>query len=294
LFNHLTWNIKNLRVSQEIHSPIQVACNYLNLLDNSEIDTKENLFKTHKAIKEPLPVECCQNLIEKYLFNKVTKDISSFRFVEIFINVLADQLVRFSSSQFFPVDKLKLIEESNIRILVLRNLIDVSRDFATNSIKTKEAQLKSTSAIDADDEKARRGTIVQWDDSNHLIVFFNSQTPDTISALYRDRTKVHENVKTLLKSQVIGDRTKWELDDYNSMSTDALLVKLEYLARRSTEKLNISEYALSGDNLIKMALILLRARANIPVIVCGEAGCGKVIFFVIIHYYCYFHYHYLF
>ncbi|CAB5182170.1 unnamed protein product [Rhizophagus irregularis] len=24
-----------------------------------------------------------------------------------------------------------------------------------------------------------------------------------------------------------------------------------------------------------MALILLRARANIPVIVCGEAGCGK-------------------
>ncbi|CAG8798195.1 2759_t:CDS:2, partial [Racocetra persica] len=28
-------------------------------------------------------------------------------------------------------------------------------------------------------------------------------------------------------------------------------------------------------NLIKMALILLRARANIPVIVCGEAGCGK-------------------
>ncbi|CAB4494063.1 unnamed protein product [Rhizophagus irregularis] len=275
-FNHLTWNIKNLRVSQEIHSPIQVACNYMNLLDNSEIDIKENLFKTHKAIKEPLPVERCQNLIEKYLFNKVTKDISSFRFVEIFINVLADQLVRFSSSQFFTVDKLKLIEEFNItRILILRNFIDVSRDFATNSIKTKEAQLKSTSAIDADDEKARRGTIVQWDDSNHLIVFFNSQTPDTISVLYRDRNKVHENIKTLLKSQVIGDQTKWELDDYNSMSPEALFLKLEYLARRTTEKLDLPEYALSGDNLIKMALILLRARANIPVIVCGEAGCGK-------------------
>ncbi|PKK71632.1 hypothetical protein RhiirC2_849031 [Rhizophagus irregularis] len=278
LFNHLTWNIKNLRVSQEIHSPIQVACNYMNLLDNSEIDIKENLFKTHKAIKEPLPVERCQNLIEKYLFNKVTKDISSFRFVEIFINVLADQLVRFSSSQLFTVDKLKLIEEFNItRILILRNFIDVSRDFATNSIKTKEAQLKSTSAVivDADDEKARRGTIVQWDDSNHLIVFFNSQTPDTISVLYRDRNKVHENIKTLLKSQVIGDQTKWELDDYNSMPSEALLLKLECLARRTTEKLYLPEYALSGDNLIKMALILLRARANIPVIVCGEAGCGK-------------------
>ncbi|UZO04044.1 uncharacterized protein OCT59_024443 [Rhizophagus irregularis] len=274
LSKHLTWDIKSLKISQDITSPIQVTCNYLNLLDLNEIDTKEILFRTDDAIKEPLPVERCQNLIEKYFFNENNKDISSFRFVEIFVNVLADQLVRFSSSLFFTVDNLRLMvkETTNIRKLILKTLMDGSKDFATRSIKTREAQLESTNT---EDENARLGTIVQWDDSNHLIVFFNSQTPDTISALYRDRTKVHENVKTLLKSQVIGDRTKWELDDYNSMSTDALLVKLEYLARRSTEKLNISEYALSGDNLIKMALILLRARANIPVIVCGEAGCGK-------------------
>ncbi|GBB96188.1 hypothetical protein RclHR1_00270034 [Rhizophagus clarus] len=273
LFNHLSWNIKNLRVSQEINSPMQVACNYLNLLDRNEIDTKEVLFRTDKAIKDPLPAERCQNLIAKYFFNKNANDISSFRFVEIFINVLADQLVRLSSSQFFTVDNLKLmVKETNTRTLIVKTLIDVSKDFATRSIKTKEAQLES---ITADDENARLGTIVQWDDSNHLIVFFNSQTPDTISALYRDRKKVHDNVKILLKSQIIGDQTKWELDDYNSMSANALFVKLEYLARKSTEKLELPAYALSGDNLIKMALILLRARANIPVIVCGEAGCGK-------------------
>ncbi|PKY42427.1 hypothetical protein RhiirA4_397377 [Rhizophagus irregularis] len=273
LFNHLTWNIKNLRVSQEIHSPVQVTCNYLNLLNNNEVDTREILFKTNKAIKEPLPADRCQNLIEKYFFNKDAKDISSFRFVEIFVNVLADQLVRLSSSQFFTVDNLKLmVKENKIRNLIVRTFIDVSKDFATRSIKTKAAQLES---ITAEDENARLGTIVQWDDSNHLIVFFNSQTPDTISSLYRDRTKVHDNVKILLKSQIIGDQTKWELDDYNSMSAEALFVKLECLARRSIGKLNLPEYALSSDNLIKMALILLRARANIPVIVCGEAGCGK-------------------
>ena len=94
--------------------------------------------------------------------------------------------------------------------------------------------------------------------------------------MYRDRKLVHDNVKILLKSQIIGDRTKWELDDYNSMSANALFMKLEYLARKSTEKLELPEYALSGDNLIKMSLILLRAHANIPVIVCGETGCGKV------------------
>jgi hypothetical protein len=285
LSKHLTWDVKNLKISQEISSPIQITCNYLNLLELNEIDTKEILFRTDEAIKESLPVERCQYLIGKYFFNENNKDISSFRFVEIFVNVLADQLVRFSSSLFFTVDNLKLmVKETDIRKLILKTLMDCSKDFATRSIKTREAQLES---ISAEDENARLGTIVQWDDSNHLIVFFNSQAPDTISALYRDRTRVHENVKTLLKSQVIGDRTKWELDDYNSMSTDALLVKLECLARKSTEKLNISEYALSGDNLIKMALILLRARANIPVIVCGEAGCGKVFFC----YHGYFHYH---
>nr|AMJ52381.1 hypothetical protein [Rhizophagus clarus] len=273
LFNHLSWNIKNLRVSQEINSPMQVACNYLNLLDRNEIDTKEILFRTVKAIKDPLSAECCQNLITKYFFNKNADDISSFRFVEIFINVLADQLVRLSSSQFFTVDNLKLmVKETNTSASIVKTLIDVSKDFATRSIKTKKAQLEYTTA---DDENARLDTIIQWDDSNHLIVFFNSQIPDTVSALYRDRKKVHDNVKILLKSQIIGDPTKWELDDYNSMSANALFVKLEYLARKSTEKLELPAYALSGDNLIKMALILLRARANIPVIVCGDAGCGK-------------------
>ena len=42
------------------------------------------------------------------------------------------------------------------------------------------------------------------------------------------------------------------------MSADALLVNLESLAQKSTEKLDLYDYALSGDNLIKMAIILLR------------------------------------
>ena len=40
-------------------------------------------------IIEPLSVERCQNLIEKYFFNQNSAGKSSFRFVEIFVNVLA-------------------------------------------------------------------------------------------------------------------------------------------------------------------------------------------------------------
>jgi hypothetical protein len=272
LFNHLTWNIKNLRASQEINSPIQVACHYLNLLDCSKLDIKEVLFQTDEATKKPLSVERCQFLIDKYLFNNDVKIVSSFRFVEIFINVLADQLVRLSSNQLFALnnlDNLKLIvEETNIT-LILRILIDISKDFADIS-KTRATQLET---ITADDRNARFNTIVQWGNINNFVLFFNSQTQDTITLLYSDRTKVYDNVKLLLKSE----HPNWKLDDYDTMSEHELLMKLERMARRSTQKLSLpAEYVLSSDNLIKMALILLRARSNIPVVICGEAGCGKV------------------
>ncbi|CAI2194854.1 13146_t:CDS:2, partial [Funneliformis geosporum] len=56
LSEHLSWNISNLKISREIHSPIQIVCHYLNLYESMEIDTKEILFRTDDAIKEPLPL----------------------------------------------------------------------------------------------------------------------------------------------------------------------------------------------------------------------------------------------
>jgi hypothetical protein len=67
-----------------------------------------------------------------------------------------------------------------------------------------------------------------------------------------------------------------ELGDYNAKTANELLLKLKALAHSSNKELSLPEYALSIDNLTKMALILLRIRASIPVVICGEAGCGKV------------------
>ncbi|CAG8769178.1 1898_t:CDS:2, partial [Acaulospora morrowiae] len=63
--------------------------------------------------------------------------------------------------------------------------------------------------------------------------------------------------------------------DFENMSSEDIIRKLECLARTTLEKREYYPYALSVENLLKMALILLRARAGIPVVVCGEAGCGK-------------------
>jgi len=275
---HLTWDINRFIISSEIYNPIQVVCRYLDALMKGTVDDNDISFG-HGGIQEPLPVMRCRELIQHYFFANNPATVASYRFVEIFINVLADQLVRLSLSSFFRVENLNLMSQnSKVRSTLLETLIYVSKDFATRSVASKAAQLAST-AKDAD--KARLATIAQWDDSNHLLVFFLSQTPDSICALYRDRKKVPENVKRLLWSQKAQRESlkSFTLEDYHKMLPRTLQERLECIARTSMESKKFGDYALSADNLIKMALILLRARANIPVVVCGEAGCGKVILF---------------
>ncbi|CAG8495506.1 695_t:CDS:10, partial [Dentiscutata erythropus] len=253
---HLRFNLKKLIVSNEICSPVQVVCHYLNAYENASLDEYEISYLPPKL--KSLPSKRCQQLLSKYFFETITPDLTSYRFLEIFINVFANQL------------NLRLmIKENNIRLTLFNTLMDVSKDFATRSIQTKSSQKQALS-----DSPDQLENITSWDDSNHLLVFFMSQTPDSICALYRDRAKVPENVQTLLKSQHIS-RDKWQLEDYRTMHMELLLHRLEGLARKTQHQINYPPYALSADNLLKMALILLRTRANVPVVICGEAGCGK-------------------
>ncbi|RIA83496.1 hypothetical protein C1645_880465, partial [Glomus cerebriforme] len=272
---HLTWDMENLIVSQEINSPVQIVCHYLKALnEKTEINEKDIHLKSVNGISDlqPLPADECRKLINQYFFQKnKAKEITSFRFIEIFINVFADQLAKLSISSFYKVGDYKLMmEENHIHSTLVQTLLNVSKDFATKCIATKASQ-KENISTSTDDENAP-GTIVQWDDSNHMLVFFLS---NSICALYREKKKVPQNVKTLLQSQYIGDKKLWDLDDYHKMDSKALLSTLENIVRKTTHKIKYPQYALSVDNLIKMALIFLRAHANIPVIICGGVGCGK-------------------
>jgi len=268
---HLTWNVNNFIVSSEVYSPIQIVCRYLDLYTKKAIDDEDIFFD--ETVAKQLPQARCRELIQYYFFENNPETIASYRFVEIFVRVLADQLVRLSSSSLFRVEHLNLMmRNADVRSTLLETLLRVSKDFATRSVESQAAQLAST-ATEADN--ARLATIVKWDDSNHLLVFFLSQMPDSICALYRDTAKVPDNVRRLLWSQKASDCSRLEtfkLENYHEMTTQILQERLECIARTSMERQKFPSYALSADNLIKMALILLRARASIPVVVCGEAG----------------------
>ncbi|CAG8809249.1 11623_t:CDS:2, partial [Dentiscutata erythropus] len=217
--------------------PIAKLSHYLDAYDSKQLMVKDILFTGKRTIKRPMSPARCQELVQKYFFEGNDENIKSYRFVEIFLNVFADQLVRLSLSSFFNVNNIKLmVKDKNIRTTLLKTLLDVSKDFATRSVATKAAQLESTQLPENEDNDQLE-TIVQWDASNHLLVFFLSQTSDSICALYRDRKNVPHNVKQMLMSQNLsnyqidfsqpGERNIWELDDYNTLSESTLLEKLE-------------------------------------------------------------------
>ncbi|CAG8444408.1 26262_t:CDS:10 [Dentiscutata erythropus] len=272
---HIEWDLKKLIVPHHINSPIQIVSYYMDAHSRNALDDINIRLTGTEAIREPLPTERCQELLRQYFFRDQLDNIFSYRFLEIFVNVLADQLVRLSASSFFQVEQLRLMtKETKIRSSLFEILISCSKEFATRAINTKDMQKvqkeNAQKENNQDIDRARLGNIVQWNDSNHLIVAFLSQMPNSICALYRDKTKVPKNVENLLKSQ------KAVLQDYHKMESAKLLEVLERLARRKMQKLEgLPEYALSIENLLKMAMILLRTRANIPVVCCGEAGCGK-------------------
>ena len=51
--------------------------------------------------------------------------------------------------------------------------------------------------------------------------------------------------------------------------------RIEEIKKNKTLEEIVGKYVFTADNFIKMILILLRIRANIPVIMMGETGCGK-------------------
>ncbi|XP_052068616.1 uncharacterized protein LOC127707898 [Mytilus californianus] len=278
---NLQWNCySDLRVSSEINSPVQVVCHYLKGLDDGLIDTQDLYFTGTNALKPLTSTECARILGSHF---EVSGDMS-FTLMNIFINVLADQLKKLSVSLFFRTSSLKAMMEKSQRPTVKSNLVkaleNVSMDFAARSVNAcRSAQTASvlykTTAI-ADILANRVSGMIRWEDSNHLVVLFH-QNVQTVSALYRNVKDVPLSVRNLFESQV-----KSKLTDFKEKSTEELKHLLLKLTRNSIASidrqhlaLSMTKYALTPDNLLKMVLISLRVNSNVPVLIMGETGCGK-------------------
>ena len=288
---HLEWqNYKNLLVSNDITSDVQVVCQYLDLFDRGCIGSKEVDFSESNKSK-PLSTGQCQELLAKYFSSSA--DVT-FTMLHTFLAILADQLKKFSKSAFFKINNLRYMvgyKASGVRYNLFHALLKVTKELASRAITTRRSsdtinlcQEESSIALDeaiestvrsAKDMVERVDGMIQWEDSNHLLVVFHGINSQSITAIYRNRDLVPYSVKKLLESQEMKGNK--ELDDFNKFTQKQLQEELEKIAcMKVVKKSNLFEsYALTPDNILKMVLIILRVRVNVPVIIMGETGCGK-------------------
>jgi len=106
----------------------------------------------------------------------------------------------------------------------------------------------------------------------------NFQDEDNIILIKGENENV---VNKKVNKYVIPDYKKYEPDQFLPELKEILDLNnpIDEKEISKSEKKNLKEiagtYVFTADNFVKMVLILLRIRANIPVIMMGETGCGK-------------------
>jgi len=285
---HLTWqNFDDFIVSRDVNSPVQIVCNYLKLLKSNTLNETELRFSGIFSAP-PLQDKTCKLLLKEYL--SLHADMS-FSIVNIFLNVLSDQLKKFTCSAYFKVSHISdMIGKDTypvIRSSLVSAMVEVAREFASRSVsacRSTQAQTLQDSGRDSvatlgipQQLVSRSDSMIRWEESNHLIYVFHNQDIQTLSVMYRERSKVPPNMQDLFKKQI-----KRDMVDYNVLPQRDLQTILQRVARVQKHLLDeiklkqmTSEYALTPDNLLKMVLIMLRISAKVPVVVMGETGCGK-------------------
>ena len=281
---HLTWtHFQDLIVSPEITSPVQIVCHYLQVKQNGTLGSKDLLFRGSNIVP-PLSSKECQGLLSSCLGDST--DLS-YSILNIFLNVLADQLLKLSNSQYFRVSNLAAMLKDKstgayaVRTHLVDALITMAKEFACRSIQSCRSQQADALKEQVDGETgamlSRVDRMVKWTDSNHFVVLFQSQNIQAVTPLYRTVSAVDIGIKSLFDSQL-----RKPLVDYKGKPQTELQHILEQLVckkkvqNKQPEFLALMErYALTSDNLLKMILIMLRLHNRVPVLLMGETGCGK-------------------
>ncbi|WAR10209.1 R213A-like protein [Mya arenaria] len=247
--------ISRLVISEETFSPIQVVSHYLKLLEDGKINNEDFTFQ-----QIPVDGELCKNLLRKYIPDGRNL---SFSQIQVFVCILADQLKRFTLSNFFKVNILKEGNDNLVRKSILETIIQMANDIAARPVQFSENASTGVNYVIANLKRIER-----WDQRNPFACVFNDSNEQTITVLYRSENELPYNIFNLLHHQLHQGPPK-----YTEMTQEQLYDVLHRILGTTSEIPD--DYVLTPDNLLKMTLIMLRIWASVPVVIMGETGCGK-------------------
>ncbi|KAH7446603.1 hypothetical protein KP509_01G064300 [Ceratopteris richardii] len=272
---HLKWDINAWEVSKSIHSDDQIVCIYLDKLANERLDQQDIVFKGEKRNAAALSEAQCRELIEIFFVKDSIQ--MSYTILKGFIATFAYQLKKFGANDFCKCETLCWILRTdsatgNFRSMIVSSLLQISRDLSLRSVKPwlHEEQKKISMADINKSMHERMKSMIQWSESNHVMIFFDAN--GLIRILYRDQKLIPEGIRNILSIQ--ARVLKIKLPDYSTLSSAELWEILWPILCEENAGF-LPNYVLTPDNFLKMALVSLRIKTRVPVIIMGETGCGK-------------------
>ena len=257
-----------------------------------------------------LSQEECQSLI----FDSINIKNPTYYQITSFINILSVQFKKFNQNYFLNAHNLKITAKNiyQMRKYIIQNFIAITKYFTegafTNFLKTLEIEHKiKFGYYDRDQEKKDNENAINnlandphnamsFKNINTTLVFFHEGINENFSIITNKNPEDQEyiNFLELKNCQVLKKEEKLKylprfndknlekkqfLEELrNILAVNNPITKAEKIKNKSNLKSfeEITEnYVITPDNFIKMVLILLRIRSNIPVIMMGETGCGK-------------------
>ena len=300
-----------LIVSENITSNIQIVCNYLKYIN--ELNQKDIFFKGMSYNKYPnciVASALSQKECSKLIFENINIKNPNFYQINSFINLISEQLKLFSNSIYLNTTILKEIKQikkniDNIRYFFVKSLTLITKHFITSSydniLKGQEItyyQQKGRIDLEKAREESAQILVKKIPFSIRSIkpsMIFINEDGQSISEIItcEENCDEYKILKAIYNSD-LNDESRGVLE-YSKLTSKDFLFEVKKVLdlvnpiddndnsapkTRKGKKLRtleniVESYVFTGDNFIKLILISLRLRTNIPIIMMGETGCGK-------------------
>lgn len=277
--DHLSWDPQpeRLIISAQITSDAQVVLNFLKLLREGSVDNQILRFGDYGVLPDeaaqlqrpatPIRANEALELLAVFFFAKIEEkgQQPSFSLVHSFLAFLAAQLRKFTicSSSFYRTD---FLPDPSIRSTIVRGLVATAVRFAARS-RSGEGSL------------AERVAPQSFDTIDYLLLLI--QPAGGLTPFYRNVAAFEQEgegeARGALARWYAGTTPAKRNPDYAIMPEAELKESLvNFLGPKSSGFIKSTrQYALTGDNVLKMMLVHVRVTASLPVVIMGETGCGK-------------------
>jgi len=302
-------HLPSLIVPANVTSDIQIVANYLKNINNINASNiyipGVSVSKTSNIIKaQILSQRECSDLVYKFL------EIHNPNYyqIESYISIIAEQLRLFTNSIYLNSDYINDIKQVNlelgdIRSFFVKSLTLITKHFVTsaydNIIKGQNIAHSQQQKKDFDIERENEQAIevltqkepFSLKNIKHSMILINEDGQSISEIVTCDRnSKEYRQLKAIYNLGESGD-----ILEYQNLKPEQFLVQVKKVLNLfnpinehdndSPNELNgkiltplnqiVKSYIFTADNFIKLILISLRLRTNIPVIMMGETGCGK-------------------